>query len=53
MAALRALLLAQLRHALPELEEAPPMADDDLEARIVATVQTILGEELPLPPQKG
>ena len=53
MAELRALLLAQLRHALPEIEEAPPMADDDLEARMLATVQAILAEDLPFPPRKG
>jgi transcriptional regulator with XRE-family HTH domain len=51
VAELRALLLEQLREALPELEEVPRLADDDLEARILATVQTLLTADLPRPPR--
>ena len=51
LAELRALLLQQLRHSLPELEEAPPMTDEDLETRILAAVQEILAEDLPRAPR--
>jgi hypothetical protein len=53
VAELRALLLEQLGHALPEPEEPPPMADEELKARMHALVHAILSEDLPRPPRKG